>query len=184
MIKQISNLTRNNLELHLGPSMMVNTKLHIKKMSRCNILTDANAVATWNMTGFQKKLCTRSSVLYSNSALFEEFECWRNKQQDMATLIWFKSENQTKLSAQDPSKQQNMNTTSSSVFPETDLTGGSSCEQALTDVAKDARVWFIGSGLSLFSGALHYQAFPINARGLQWLESFRVPCFSKQKPPG
>lgn len=51
----------------------------------------------------------------------------------------FKSENNTESStAQDSSKQQTMNT-SSSIFPGTDLRGGASYEQALKDVAKDAR---------------------------------------------
>ncbi|XP_015762577.1 PREDICTED: CCR4-NOT transcription complex subunit 2-like, partial [Acropora digitifera] len=51
----------------------------------------------------------------------------------------FKSENNTESStSQDPSKQQAMST-SSSVFPGTDLRGGASYEQALKDVAKDAR---------------------------------------------
>lgn len=51
----------------------------------------------------------------------------------------FKPENQTESSVgQDPSKTQMLNT-SSSIFPGTDLRGGSSYEQALKDVAKDAR---------------------------------------------
>lgn len=51
----------------------------------------------------------------------------------------FKSDNQSESSSsQDPSKPHLLNT-SSSVFPGTDLRGGSSYEQALKDVAKDAR---------------------------------------------
>ncbi|RMX41896.1 hypothetical protein pdam_00006627 [Pocillopora damicornis] len=51
----------------------------------------------------------------------------------------FKSESQTDSSVpQDPSKP-SVITASSSIFPGTDLRGGSSYEQALKDVAKDAR---------------------------------------------
>lgn len=72
----------------------------------------------------------------------------------------FKSENNTESStSQDPSKQQAMST-SSSVFPGTDLRGGASYEQALKDVAKDAR--FI-AGESKSNSSNHKQPL----RGIQ-----------------